>query len=215
MRRKHKRVPIRKAEARAETVIEAQAQVSDLSMLGIGVKTPKRLQSGSTCLVSINSNDSLMILRGTAVWERFAGWSVKPGGQADPLFSAGIRFDDPHQTLMEQVGGEVCNAARAARINTSGLTVLLSFAESLTIINLSYGGLLAESWNPMETGAECSIRIFLPSSHEPIRCVAKVASCDSVKGKSEKTYHIGFEFISMDEAPSERLREFIRMRSAI
>jgi len=92
MRRKHKRVPIRKAEARAETVIEAQAQVSDLSMLGIGVKTPKRLKSGSTCLVSINSNDSLMILRGTAVWERFAGWSVKPGGQADPLFSAGIRL---------------------------------------------------------------------------------------------------------------------------
>jgi len=189
--------------------------VSDLSVLGIGVKTPKRLKSGSTCLVSIGSNGSLKILRGTAVWERFAGWSVKPGGQTDPLFSAGIRFDDPHQNLMEQIGGEVCNSARAARINTSGLTVLLSFAESLTVINLSYGGLLAEALNPMETGTECSMRIFLLSSDEPIRCMAKVASCESVKGKAERTYHIGFEFVSMDKAPAERLREFIRMRSAI
>jgi len=215
MRRRYKRVSIKKEEIRVETVIEAKAEVSDLSMLGIGVKTPKRLKSGSSCLVSIGSNGSLMILRGTAVWERFAGWSVKPGGQAEPLFSAGIRFDNSRQDLMKQICGEECDTARAARINTSGLTVLLSFAESLTVINLSYGGLLAESLNPMEPGNEHNVRLFLPASHEPIKCMAKIASCEAVKGKSEKTYHIGFEFVSMDYAQADRLKEFILMRSAI
>jgi len=93
--------------------------------------------------------------------------------------------------------------------------VLLSYAESLRVMTLGCGGLFAESLNPLEPGTERILRLFLPDSQEPIKCMARVTSCSAVKSESEKKYHIGFEFVAMDDAQADRLNGFILMLSAI
>jgi|OpeIllAssembly_1097287.scaffolds.fasta_scaffold34902_4 hypothetical protein len=215
MRRKHKRIPLKGDTIRVETVTETPAEIADLGMDGIGIKTSKRLMPGSRCMVAIGSNGSLMIVRGISVWERFAGWSISPRGHVDPLFSAGIRLEESRWDIMTKACGGDCNKTRAVRVSARALTALLSFTESLTLLNLSYGGLLAESWNPMESGTECSARLFLPDRSEPVKCMAKVTSCKTVKHETEKKYHIGFEFLDLDREQTERIKTFIRIRSAI
>lgn len=215
MRRQYKRIPLRGDEIRVEMMTETSAQLTDLGKLGIGLKAPKRLRPGSPCTVTIGNGGSPVILEGTSVWERFAGWVANPRGQADAFFFAGIRFDDERHDLMTRVCGEDCDGERAVRMNASDMTVRLSYAEVLTVVTLSYGGLFAESLNPLEPGTERILRIFLPDNPEPIKCMARGTSCRPVKSESEKKYHIGLEFIAIDDAQAGRLKGFILMLSAI
>jgi hypothetical protein len=82
---------------------ETSAQLTDLSKHGIGLKAPKRLRPGSPCMVTVGNNGSPVILSGTSVWERFAGWVANPRGQSDAFFFAGIRFDDERQDIMTRL----------------------------------------------------------------------------------------------------------------
>jgi len=215
-RRQYKRIPLKGDEIRVEVMTETSAQVTDLSKTGIGVKVSMRLRPGSPCTVRIGSNGSLMVLQGTSLWERFAGWSANPRGQVDTLFFAGIRLDDERQDLMTLACGEEYESTRTVRVKASDMTARLSYAESLTAINLSYKGLLAESWNTMEPGSERIARIFLPDNpNKPVKCMIRVTSCKPVKHESEKKYHLGFEFVTMDDEQAERLKTFILMLSAL
>lgn len=215
MRRQYKRIPLRGDEIRVEMMTETSAQLTDLGRHGIGLKAPKRLRPGSPCTVTIGNNGSPLILNGTSVWERFAGWVANPRGQADAFFFAGIRFNDEHQDLMTRVCGDNCDDVRTIRMIVSDTTVLLSYAEAFTALTLSCGGLFAESLNPQEPGIERILRIFLSDNQVPINCIAKGTSCRPVKDDSEKKYHIGFEFLAMADVQAERLKGFILMRSAI
>jgi len=214
-RRQYKRIPLKGDEIRVEVMTETSAQVTDLSKTGIGVKVSMRLRPGSPCTVTIGSNGSLMVLQGTSLWERFAGWSANPRGQVDTLFFAGIRLDDERQDLMTLACGEDCESTRTVRVKASDMTARLSYAESLAAINLSYKGLLAESWNTMEPGTERIARIFLPDNPKPVKCMIRVTSCKPVKQESEKKYHLGFEIVTMDVEQAERLKAFILLLSAI
>ncbi len=215
MRRKHRRISLKGDDIRVETITETRAEIADLGIDGIGIKASKRLKPGSRCMVTIGSNGSLMIVRGISVWERFAGWSVSPRGHVDPLFSAGIRLEESRGDFMTKTCGRDSGKTRAVRVAAPALTALLSFTESLTILNLSYGGLLAESWNPIASGTECTARLFLPDRPEPVKCMAKVTSCETIKHETQRKYHIGFEFLDMDPKQTERIKTFIRIRSAI
>lgn len=215
MRRQYKRIPLRGDEIRIEMMSETDAELTDLGRHGIGLKAPKRLRPGSLCTVTIDNNGSPVILNGTSVWERFAGWVANPRGQADAFFFAGIRFDYERQDLLTSFCGNNCDDVRTIRINVSDMTVRLSYAEAFMALTLSCRGLFAESLNPLEPGTERVLRIFLTDNQEPINCIAKGTSCRSVKSESDKKYHIGLEFIAMDVAQAERLKGFILMRSAI
>jgi hypothetical protein len=215
MRRQYKRIPLRGDEIRVEMMTETTAQLNDLSKLGICLKAPKRLRPGNPCTVTIGNGGSPVVLQGTLVWERFAGWVANPRGQADAFFFAGIRFDDERQDVMSRVCGGDCDGGRTVRVSAPDMTARLSYAEALSVITLSCGGLFAESLNPLAPGTERILRIFLPDSPEPITCMARGTSCSPVKSESEKKYHLGFEFIAMDDAPAERLKGFILMLSAL
>ena len=215
MRRQYKRIPLRGDEIRVEMMTETSAQLTDLGKHGICLKAPKRLMPGNPCTVTVDDNGSPVILHGTSVWERFAGWVANPSGQADAFFFAGIRFDDERQDLMRRVCGYVCDDVRMVRINASDTTVRLSYAEAFTVLSLSFGGVFAESLNPLKPGTELILRIFLPGNQEPIKCIAKGTSCRPVKSEPEKKYHIGFEFTAMDDAQADRLKGFILMLSAL
>jgi len=202
-------------EIRAEMMTEATAQVTDLSPFGMRVKTSKRLRPGSPCTVTLGKNGSVLVLQGKSVWEKFAGWAAKPGGQVDALFFSGIRLNDEHQDLMELAGYGACGSDKAVRVKASDMTAQLSNAESLTVLNLCYGGVLTEALNPLQPGNERIIRLFLPDDTDPIKCMTRVTSCKPVRRESEKLYHIGFEFLAMDDSQAERLKIFTLMLSAI
>lgn len=214
-RRQYKRVPLRGDEIRVEIMNETSAQVTDLSKTGIGVKISMRLRPGSPCTITIGNNGSLMVLQGTSLWERFAGWSANLRRPVETLFFAGIRLDDERQDLMTLACGAECETSRTMRVKAPDLTASLSYLESLKAINLSYKGLLAESWNNMEPGSERIARIFLPDNPKPIKCMIRVTSCTPVKHDSERKYHLGFEFVTIDDSQAERLKAFILMLSAI
>ncbi len=215
MRRQHKRIPIRKRDVRLEAVAETTARVSDLSMDGVGISANRRLMPGTPCMLTIGANGSAVILRGTAVWERFSGWSLIRPGQADPLFAAGIRLAEPRKDIMSRACGADCSTTRALRVYSPDLTVLLSFTERLTVLNLSYGGLLAESWNPMDIGSEHATRLFLPDDSEPVRCMLRVTSCEALRQETDRKYHIGFEFTGLDHEQTERVKKFVLFLSAV
>jgi hypothetical protein len=163
----------------------------------------------------ISNNGSLLVLQGKSVWEKFAGWAARPGGQVDDLFYSGIRLDDEHQDLMTWACEGAGDCGKTVRVKASDMTVRLSNTESLKVLNLSNGGVLAEALNPLEPGVERIIRLFLPDSSDPVKCMTRVTSCKSVLHESEKLYHVGFEFIAMDDFQTERLKVFILRLSAI
>jgi Tfp pilus assembly protein PilZ len=215
MRRQNKRIPLRSEEIRIITMTETTAQVTDLSSFGIGLKSSKRLRPGSPCTVTIGGNGSLLVIQGKSVWEKFAGWTARPGGKVDAVFFLGIRLDEERPDLLVRACEGACDSGKTVRVRVPDMTVRLSYAESLNVLNLSSGGVLAEALNPFEPGTERIVRLFLPDSSDPIKCVTRVTSCKTVRHESDKQYHIGLEFIGMDDFQAERLKIFTLMLSAI
>ncbi len=215
MRRQYKRIPCKGDEIRVEIVTEIEGQVSDLSMQGIGVKAPKRVMPGTHCTITIGTDGSLASLRGTSVWERFAGYSINSRGDFDSLFSAGIRLEEAPEDLMKRICTGDFAGAEAVRVKPSSLNVFLIYTESLPVINLSYGGLLAESWNSLEYGTDIILRLFLPDCPKPIKCLGRVTSCQPFNHGPEKKYHVGFELVTMDEEHAKQLKAFVQTRSVI
>jgi CheY-like chemotaxis protein len=78
--------------------------------------------------------------------------------------------------------------------------------------DISEGGLLVEAAVRMDEGRRLHLRLYLEDQERPVRAPATVLRVEPVTG--EERYLIGMRFSALEPVASERIREFIRRRSA-
>jgi DNA-binding response OmpR family regulator len=78
--------------------------------------------------------------------------------------------------------------------------------------DISEGGLLVEATIRMDEGRRLHLRLYLEDQERPLRVPATVLRVEPTA--DEERYLIGLQFGRLEPAAAERIREFIRSRSA-
>lgn len=75
-------------------------------------------------------------------------------------------------------------------------------------INISRGGVLVKSKLPVPVNSYLMVRMEIPTSHEDIIIISRVARVERANG----TYHIALNFSGMDIRDSKKLSEFLKAK---
>lgn len=73
--------------------------------------------------------------------------------------------------------------------------------------NLSAGGLLFFSQEPLTAGSFVELKLELPDSHDPVMCLAKVVRVEEIE--PEKKYNIAVQYLDVTSADRARIDKFV------
>jgi hypothetical protein len=222
--RKHKRFSARSLNLSAAALFAAKVELLDISLGGACVKSPKRLQSGNTCMLKFEDGEIADPINGTVMWERLAEHKVDLSGEVVSSYVAGIKFDKAFSQLTENMKLMVENLPfREYRLSStrykfhSKVTASLDYHEQFRVKSLSLGGLLVESLNEIPKDSELSLLLSLPGQSRALCFSSKVVSCVLLEGgiQNSSRYDVGVEFIDMPAKDSARLKKVIESLSVL
>jgi diguanylate cyclase (GGDEF)-like protein len=100
--------------------------------------------------------------------------------------------------------------ARLDAVLPGRFSVLEKCSHALTTLNVSEGGVLFHSREPLPAGAFVRLRLALPPSGEPVECAVRVLRVVGARGGFE----IGTEIVHMPRTHQRRFRFFLKLLKA-
>ncbi len=222
--RKHKRYSMRSLNLSAVSVFVTKVELVNISVEGACIKSPKRLQSGSTCVLTLEDKGSSSPLQGTIMWESLSEHTVDLSGEIVSRYTAGVKFDKMFTQLTENMKMLVENLPfKGYRVSSTRfvfhtrVTASLEYHEQFRVKSMSLGGLLMESLNEIPKDSELALQIKLPGRSRPLSSGSKVASCVLVDGgvQNANRFDIGVEFVDISKKDSARLKKVLESLSAL
>lgn len=83
---------------------------------------------------------------------------------------------------------------------------------SVSAKNISEGGLLIESGDPLPKGSQIQLEVELPKGKQPIRCVGKVAHVRTIEGR--EYFDVGVSITQMSAQDKGAFNEFLSTQKA-
>jgi hypothetical protein len=199
-------------------------RILDMSVSGIALKTLRNLEAGSECILQIKAEEKTLITRAVVIWSSPGGNIKTLKGNSLPIYKIGMKFADVSDDKLKEITDFIEKHKRAEDKQTdlftiSGLRVYIRFqieAPEKTVLvslrnhkirNLSFGGMLMESSDPLDVGRKLSLEI-IRSKNKSIKVLGEVVSCRAAQD-TRQGYNIGIEFLEMPDKDREMLRELI------
>jgi c-di-GMP-binding flagellar brake protein YcgR len=199
-------------------------RILDMSISGIALKTVRNLEAGSECILQIKGEERTLITRAVVIWSSPGGNIKTLKGNSLPIYKIGMKFADVSDDKIKEIADFIENHKReedkqADLFALSGLRVYIRFqieAPEKTMLislknhkirNISLGGMLMESSDPLDIGRKLSLEI-IRSENKSIKVLGQVISCRAVQDTREG-YDVGIEFLEMPDKDKEMLRELI------
>ena len=212
--RRHKRYEVQ--DVHGSLLFRTQVQVRNLSVSGLALETPERLQLGRTYAIRLAGNDDAVDVSGTIRWCHLASARPKTGGEARAVYEAGFAFEDiftekakgllgflehhvvlsPHQRLTGRF--------RAEALLPADLEARYEFE----VLTLSLCGMLVRTPLEASLGSRFGVELGLRGGIVALEGrVAYVQRGDAVKG--EVATQLGMEFLDVSEEARRTLAGFI------
>jgi hypothetical protein len=199
-------------------------RILDMSVSGIALKTLRNLEAGSECILQIKAEEKTLTTRAVVIWSSPGGNIKTLKGNSLPIYKIGMKFADVSDDKLKEITDFIEKHKRAEDKQTdlftiSGLRVYIRFqieAPEKTVLvslrnhkirNLSLGGMLMESSDPLDVGRKLSLEI-IRSKDKSIKVLGEVVSCRAAQD-TRQGYNIGIEFLEMPDKDREMLRELI------
>lgn len=222
-KRRHKRFLVEAIKVFSETRISTEIELVDVGIGGACIKSTQRLKLNHDYRLTLESEGAQPSIICTVVWEDFADTVKDIEGEYVPMYAYGVKF----KNLDKGKWDEIRNAIGGLFIPTeerysderrvTGIrfkfyeekTAQLNYHERYIVKKISYGGLLIESKSKVELESTHAMELLLPGDSHPIEFLGRIASCEQISDKKEKSFEIGIEFREMQDLERERLVKFI------
>jgi len=212
--RRHKRYEVQ--DVHGALLFRTQVTVRNLSVSGLALETPERLQLGRTYAIRLAGDTDAVDVSGTIRWCRLASTRPKAGGQPQAVYEAGLAFEgvysekakgllgflehhvvlSPHQRLTGRFRAEALRPAE------------LEARYGFEVLKLSLSGMLVRTALEASLGDVFGVELALRDGGVPLQGrVAYVQRDDTVKG--EVATQLGIEFVDVAESSQGRLADFI------
>ena len=212
--RRHKRYEVQ--DVHGALLFRTQVTVRNLSVSGLALETPERLQLGRTYAIRLAGDADSVDVTGTIRWCRLASTRPKAGGQPQAVYEAGLAFEgvfsekakgllgflehhvvlSPHQRLTGRFRAEALRPAE------------LEARYGFEVLKLSLSGMLVRTALEASLGDVFGVELALRDGVVPLDArVAFVQRDDAVKG--EVATQLGMEFVEVSAGSRGRIAEFI------
>ncbi len=212
--RRHRRYEVQ--DVHGALLFRTQVKVRNLSVSGLALETPERLQLGRTYAIRLAGDADAVDVSGTIRWCRLASTRPKGGGEPQAVYEAGLAFEgvfsekakgllgflehhvvlSPHQRLTGRF--------RAEKLRPAELESRYGFE----VLKLSLSGMLVRTTLEASLGDVFGVELTLRDGVVPLEGrVAFFQRDDAVKG--EVATQLGLEFVEVSEGSRGRLAEFI------
>ncbi len=196
-----------------------KARIINLSLGGAAVEVDRRLEMNSTYNLKIPSGDKFLEIKGRVVWCVLSGNQKTSKGDIVPIYHAGIKFidllDERAKMLLELIESHKAGISRfEERIRGIRFKIILpekvvvDFPLQYKISVISLGGMLIELPEELPLDAVYPMQIEIPHDKTIIKFNGRIASCKKAHDRPEY-YHMGVEFIEMNEDDRKKLNDFI------
>jgi c-di-GMP-binding flagellar brake protein YcgR len=224
-RRQFQRFTADVLDIHGRSVFAKAARILDMSVGGVMVNTDTKLNKGKKCILRVREEESVLDLESVVAWSSLYENPEVSGSDLVPPYNTGLRFTDVSSETTKKITRFIENHARAidrqeVQTRLSGFRMnvrvqiqapaktMLIFHEGFRIKNLSLGGMLTESNDPLDVGETLLLKIFR-SRTNTINILGKVTSCIEIKENDSQYYDIGMAFIKMSGKDKELLRELM------
>jgi len=212
--RRQKRYEVR--DVHGSLLFRTQVQVRNLSVSGLAVETPERLQLGRTYAIRLAGDGDAIDLSGTIRWCHLASAPLKGGGGPRVVYEAGLAFEDvftekargllgflEHHVVLsphERLTGRF----RAQALRPADLETRYDFE----VLKLSLSGMLVRAALEASLNARFDLELALRDGVVPMAGrVAYVQRDEAVRGTVAT--QLGLEFLDLSEDARAAIAAFI------
>ncbi|MDQ7786123.1 MAG: PilZ domain-containing protein [Thermodesulfovibrionales bacterium] len=225
-RRQFQRFTADVLDMHGRSVFAKVARILDMSLGGVMVNTDTELNKGKKCILRVQEEESALDLESVVVWSALHENPEASGSDLVPPYKTGLKFTAVSRATTKKISRFIENHAQTInkqevqqnklsgyRMNVrvqlqAPANIMLIFHDGFRIKNLSLGGMLTESDDPLEIGERLLLKIFR-SRTNTINVLGKVTSCIEVKENDSQHYDIGIAFKKMSGKDKELLRELM------
>jgi hypothetical protein len=215
--RRHKRYSVDISTVSGRLMFASDVKILDISIGGISLKADKRLNMGSEYLLKLEGKGKLLRVKGLVVWSSLSGSREIPGGEAVPIYTAGMRFSKISTEKIAEIldfveyhkkeeAHQVSGLRTNVRFHISGPEkAVLQYPENYKVKEVSLSGMRIECSCPL--GVEVRLPMELSLQDDvPITFFGRVVMCQDA---GEGRYAIGIEFLDLKDRDKGVLSAFI------
>lgn len=215
-RRRHPRLPVEGVSG--GFLFSTNAKILNMSLDGMALETSDYLQVGRSYSLRLTREGEELSLTGCVVWCRMVGTSRTEGGDAAPVYSAGLQFEN----LLSGTAREIhrflgSNAVVSLEKRLFGRfrlhqeeTADLDFQASFRVEKISLSGMQIDSDTFVEPETVLDLEMRL-GGHSVITSgrVVHGIRLEPQPGV-ESASRLGIEFVNMDEQAEQAIKSLIR-----
>lgn len=212
--RRHKRYEVR--DVHGSLLFRTQVQVRNLSVSGLALETPERLQLGRTYAIRLAGDSDAIDLSGTIRWCHLASASPKEGGGPRVVYEAGLAFEDVFTERAKGLLGflehhvvlspheRLTGRFRAEALRPADLEARYEFE----VRKLSLGGMLVRTALEAAVDTRFGLELALRDGVVPMTGRVAYAQRDDA-GKGEVATLLGIEFLDLADDARVAIAAFI------
>jgi hypothetical protein len=218
-KRRYKRISVDFTKMNGNMIFAHAVKILNISISGAAVKADRKLNIGCEYTLTIASEDTRLTMKGVVVWSSLTGSIQDARGNVVLIYSAGLKFvdisDEKVKEILRFIKERRHDTLKEAEIyshNEQRLHVRVTLEvqenaalkchDSYTIKNLSPGGMLIESYCPLEIEDQVPMEITI-DGREKIKFMGRVASSRSLEDKKPAMYELGIEFLGLTQRDTD------------
>ncbi len=217
-RRRHPRVRLGDGSG---VELSLGAEVLDISLSGMGVRTTRKLVAGDTLALSLGAAPETVAVDGTVMWCRRCGRQHRVGGRAEQVYEAGVGFEAEDGEARARLADFI---ARNAVVEPDGRLVGSYRIEDpdgadaedehgFQVRCLSLSGLTVDAQVAVPPGSV--VEVMMPISGDEFYSCGTVTTVVDGLEESGRRLQIGVEFLATAPRHREALERYIRDRIGI
>ena len=212
--RRHRRYEVQ--DVHGALLFRTQVKVRNLSVSGLALETPERLQLGRTYAIRLAGDHDAVDVSGTIRWCRLASARPAAGGEPRAVYEAGLAFEGVFSEMAKGLLGflehhvvlsphqRLTGRFRAEALRPAELEARYGFE----VLKLSLSGMLVRTTLEASLGDTFEVELALRDGIVPLHGrVAYFQRDDAVKG--EVATQLGLEFVDVSESARSALAKFI------
>ncbi len=212
--RRHRRYEVH--DVHGSLLFRTKVRVRNLSVSGLALETPERLQLGRTYAIRLAGAEDAVDVSGKIRWCHLASTRPKEGGEPRAVYEAGLAFDDVFtekgKGLLGFLGHHVVLSPHerlTGRFRADDLVAAdLEARYDFEVLKLSLSGMLARTALETSLGSRFGLELALGEGVVPLAGrVAWVQREDAAKG--EVATQLGMEFVEVTGEAQAALAGYI------
>ncbi|HVR71605.1 MAG TPA: PilZ domain-containing protein [Vicinamibacteria bacterium] len=198
-------------------ILASHVDILNMSISGVAVKVDRALRVGGEYALSLQLQNRQITVHALVVWCVLGEIRKGTGGEAVPVYSAGMKFTDVLSPKLMELISFIDRHKIVEEHRLGGLRVhidapgkaLLDVPHAYRVKVISMSGMLIEMEEGLELDRICPMEFSLKPGGEPIRCSGRIVYCVETVDQETRRHEIGVAFEDMDLEEQKRLAEYI------